>query len=82
MKTLFIATQLVKEMNGAMMVPAGLNDSQVESVIEFLKRSERQVLVTTGVPWQYFPTLLTGVVAALALTGLALRFGKKNVTVQ
>lgn len=77
-----IAVQLVKDMNGVMMVPLGLSDQDVDAVIAFLRRSDGTGSAARGLPWQYLPTLAIGMVAALALTGVALRVGKKRVDVR
>lgn len=77
-----IATQLVKEMNGMQMAPLGLTDAQVESVVAFLERASQQNQAARGMPWQYVPTLSASAVAALALTGLALRAGRKRVDIR
>jgi len=76
------AVQLVKDMNGMQMVPLGLSDSQVESVIAYLASTAQQQQVAKGVPRQYLPTVSIGVVLALALTALALALGKKRVDVR
>ncbi|MBI4818913.1 MAG: cytochrome c [Deltaproteobacteria bacterium] len=76
-----IATQLVKEV-GLAMVPLGLSESEIESVISFFEGSAGQVEVAAGVPSEYLPSLLAGIMAALGLTGLALRFGNKQVDVR
>ncbi|MBI2374921.1 MAG: cytochrome c [Deltaproteobacteria bacterium] len=76
-----IATQLVKEV-GIPMVPLGLSEAEIDAVIAFFKGSTEGAQLQAGIPTQYLPTLLVSIVSALALTGLALRFGNKRVDVR
>lgn len=80
-----IATQLVKDMNGVPMAPLGLSDEEVSAVIAFLKSTEQQGAATnisTGVPSQYWPTVLISVGLLLGLTLIALNAGRKKVDVR
>lgn len=77
-----IATQLVEEANGMLMVPLGLTDDQVESVIAFLERSSQQAEAARGIPRQYLPTVSISAAVALALTAFALNLGRKRVDVR
>ncbi|MBI2967635.1 MAG: cytochrome c [Bacteroidetes bacterium] len=78
-----IATQLVKEMNGVPMAPLGLSDAEVDAVIAFLKNaSKQQAAVDTGLPSQYFPTILISIGVLIALTIIGLLAGKKQVEVR
>jgi mono/diheme cytochrome c family protein len=76
-----IATQLVKDMNGVQMVPLGLTDAEVESVIEYLGGAS-SARAPAGAPPELLPALLVGVVGALGLTALALGAARKQVDVR
>ncbi len=76
-----IALQLLQESNNVPMVPLGLSDAEVAAVIEYLKSTEQQTTVASGLPSQYVPTVLISILVLIALTFIGLRFGKKDVDV-
>lgn len=77
-----IAMELLKASNNVPMVPLGLKDAQVQSVIAYLKSTERQESVATGLPSQYVPTVLTAVVVLIGLTLTGLVAANKKVDLQ
>ena len=77
-----IAMQLLQESNNIPMVPLGLDDAQVDSVIAYLQSTEQQENVVTGFPSQYIPTVLVSLLVLIILTFVGLRSGKKNVDVR
>ncbi len=76
-----IVMELLKESNNVPMVPLGLNDAEVEAVIAYLKSTEQQASVATGLPSQYMPTVIISIVVLLGLTLIGLRAGTKKVNV-
>ncbi len=64
------------------MVPLGLSDADVVEVIAYLKSTEQQAIVTTGLPSQYMPTVLISILVLIGLTLIGLRVGKKEVDVR
>ena len=76
-----IVMVLLKESNNVPMVPLGLSDTEVESVIAYLKSTEQQASVETGLPSQYMPTVLISMVVLIGLTLIGLRAGTKKVNV-
>ncbi len=76
-----IAIQLLQEANNVPMVPLGLSDAEVVAVIAYLKSTEQQANVATGLPSQYMPTVLTSIVVLIGLTLIGLRAGNKKVDV-
>ncbi len=76
-----IVMVLLKESNNVPMVPLGLSDAEVESVIAYLKSTEQQASVETGLPPQYMPTVLISMVVLIGLTLIGLRAGTKKVNV-
>ena len=74
-----IAMELLKESNNVPMVPLGLKDAQVQAVIAYLKSTEQQASVATGLPSQYAPTVLLSIVVIIVLTLAGLRAGNKKV---
>jgi mono/diheme cytochrome c family protein len=76
-----IATQLLQEANNLPMVPLGLSDADVAAVIAYLKSTEQQAIVATGLPSQYMPTVLISILMLIGLTLIGLRSGKKDVDV-
>ena len=76
-----IAMQLLLEANNVPMVPLGLSDAEVTAVIAYLKSTEQQAIVATGLPSQYLPTVIIGVLVLIGLTWIGLSVGKKNVDV-
>ena len=76
-----IVMELLKESNNVPMVPLGLSDAEVESVIAYLKSTEQQASVTTGLPSQYMPTVFISIVVLIALTLIGLHAGNKKVDV-
>jgi hypothetical protein len=76
-----IAMQLLQEANNIPMVPLGLSDADVVEVIAYLKSTEQQAIVTTGLPSQYMPTVLISILMLIGLTLIGLRSGKKDVDV-
>ncbi len=77
-----IAMQLLQESNNVPMVPLGLSDAEVETVIAYLKSTEQQAIVATGLPSQYVPTVIISVLVLIGLTLTGLRVGKKEVGVK
>jgi cytochrome c2 len=77
-----IATQLLQEANNIPMVPLGLSDADVIAVIAYMKSTEQQANVVTGVPPQYRPTVLISILVLIGLTLIGLRVGKKEVDVR
>ncbi len=77
-----IVMQLLQESNNIPMVPLGLSDADAIAVIAYMKSTEQQANVVTGVPPQYRPTILISVLALIGLTLIGLRVGKKEVDVR
>ena len=77
-----IVMELLKASNNIPMAPLGLSDAQVEGVIAYLKSTEHQASVSTGLPSQYAPTMLIGVLALVGFTLIGLRAGNKKVDVR
>jgi len=77
-----IATQLLQEANNLPMVPLGLDDAQVDAVIAYLKSTEQQANVATGLPSQFIPTVLVSILALMGLTVIGLRAGHKKVDIR
>lgn len=77
-----IALQLLEESNNVPMAPLGLNDAEVTAVIEYLKSTEQQSNVQSGIPSQYLPTVFVSTIVLVALTLVGLRAGTKNVEVR
>jgi cytochrome c2 len=77
-----IVMELLKESKNVPMVPLGLSDADVEAVIAYLKSTEQQASVTTGLPSQFMPTVLISVVVLIGLTLIGLRAGNKKVDVR
>ena len=77
-----IAMQLLQEANNVAMVPLGLSDAEVVAVIAYLKSTEQQENVATGLPAQYMPTVLIGIAVLVGLTLIGLRAGSKKVDVR
>ncbi len=77
-----IVMELLKASNNVPMVPLGLNDAEVEAVIAYLKSTEQQASVETGLPSQYTPTVLISMVVLIGLTLIGLRSGTKKVDVR
>ena len=77
-----IVMELLKESNNVPMVPLGLNDAEVEAVIEYLKSTEQSASVAIGLPPQYLPTVLMSMVVLIGLTWIGLRAGSKKVDVR
>ncbi len=77
-----IAMQLLQEANNVPMVPLGLSDAEVVEVIAYLKSTEQQANVATGLPSQYMPTVLISILVVIGLTLIGLRVGKKEVDVR
>jgi cytochrome c2 len=76
-----IALQLLQQANNVPMVPLGLSDAEVAAVIAYLKSTEQQADVATGLPSQYMPTMLVSALVLISFTLIALRAGKKEVDV-
>jgi len=74
-----IVMELLKESNNVPMVPLGLKDAEVEAVIAYLKSTEQQAAVATGLPSQYVPTVLISIVVLIGFTLTGLLAGKKKV---
>ena len=77
-----IVLENLKISNGVPMAPLGLSDAEVVDVIAFLKSSEKQAAVATGLPSQYAPTILISIVVLLLFTLIGLRAGNKKVEVR
>ncbi len=77
-----IVMQLLKESNNVPMVPLGLTDEEVESVIAYFKRIEQEASVAAGVPSQYVPTVLISMLVLIGFTVTGLRAGNKKVDVR
>ena len=77
-----IVMDLLKESNNVPMVPLGLTDAEVQSVIAYLKSTEQQASVATGLPSQYVPTVLISIVVLVGLTLAGLFAGNKRVDVR
>lgn len=77
-----IVMKLLEESNNVPMAPLGLSDNEVEAVIVFLKSTEQQKIVVTGLPSEYMPTILISIVVLLGLTFIGLRVGTKKVDVR
>jgi len=76
-----IAMQLLQEANNIPMVPLGLSDADVVAVIAYLKSTEQQASVATGLPSKYVPTVLISILLLIGLTLIGLRVGKKDMDV-
>lgn len=76
-----IALQLLQEANNVPMAPLGLSDAEVVEVIAYLKSTELQASVATGLPSQYMPTVIISILVLIGLTLAALKFGNKDVDV-
>ncbi len=76
-----IATQLLEEANNLPMAPLGLDDAQVDAVIAYLKSTEQQAIVVSGLPSKYKPTVIFSVLVLIVLTFVGLRAGRKKVDV-
>ena len=77
-----IAVQLLQEANNIPMAPLGLSDADVVAVIAYLKSTEQQEEVATGLPSQYIPTVLISIIVLIGLTLIGLRVGSKKVDVR
>lgn len=77
-----IAMQLLQEANNVAMVPLGLSDAEVVAVVAYLKSTEQQANVATGLPSQYMPTVLISIAVLIGLTLIGLRAGRKKVDVR
>jgi mono/diheme cytochrome c family protein len=74
-----IALRLLQEANNVPMVPLGMSDAEVAAVIGYLKSTEQQENVETGLPSQYMPTIFFGLLAIVGLTFAGLKLGTKKV---
>ena len=74
-----IAMQLLQESDNLRMVPLGLSDAQVEAVIAYLRSTDQQAIVVTGLPSQYKPTVFISILVLIGLTVIGLRVGRKDV---
>ncbi len=77
-----IAMQLLQDSNNVPMVPLGLSDADVVAVIAYLKSTEQQADVTTGLPSRYMPTVLISILVLIGLTFFGLRAGRKDADVR
>jgi|TARA_B100001079_G_scaffold246040_1_gene234366 hypothetical protein len=77
-----IAIQLLQEFDDMPMVELGLEDAEVKAVISYLKSIEQQVSVSTGIPSEYFPTIIISIIILIGVTLIGLRAGKKKVDVR
>ena len=77
-----IVMQLLQESNNIPMVPLGLSDADAIAVIAYMKSTEQQAIVASGLPSQYTPTVLISILVLIGLTLIGLRVGKKEVDVR
>tara|TARA_B100000315_G_scaffold240599_1_gene260594 strand:+ start:193 stop:687 length:495 start_codon:yes stop_codon:yes gene_type:complete len=77
-----IALQLLKESDNVPMVSLELGDQEVAAVIAYLKSTEQQASVASGLPSQYVPTVLISIVVLIGLTLIGLRVANKKVDVR
>ncbi len=77
-----IVMELLKESNNVPMVALGLTDAEVQSVIAYLKSTEQQANVASGLPSQYVPTVLISLAVLIGLTLTGLLAGSKKVDVR
>jgi mono/diheme cytochrome c family protein len=77
-----IAMKLLQEADDVPMPPPDLDDEEVAAVIAYLKSTEQQANVTTGLPFQYLPTVLFSALVVIALTLIGLAVGRKKVDVR
>ncbi len=76
-----IAMQLLQEANNIPMVPLGLSEADAIAVIAYMKSTEQQAIVASGLPSQYMPTVLISILVLIGLTLIGLRVGHKEVDV-
>ncbi len=76
-----IAMQLLEEANNIPMVPLGLSEADAIAVIAYMKSTEQQAIVASGLPSQYMPTVLISILVLIGLTLIGLRVGHKEVDV-
>lgn len=77
-----IVMALLKESNNTPMPRLGLSEEEVEAIIAYLKSTEQQASVKTGIPAQYLPTVVISLVVLLIFTWIGLRAGKKKIDVR
>ncbi len=77
-----IALQLVRDFDDTPMPNLGLSDAEVKAVISYLKSIEKQMTVSTGIPSEYFPTILISILLLIGITLVGLKVGKKKVDVR
>ncbi|HLG36163.1 MAG TPA: cytochrome c [Bacteroidia bacterium] len=77
-----IVMENLKESNNVPMAPLGLSDAEVDAVISYLKSTEQQQTVSTGLPSQYMPTIFISIGALFLFTVIALKAGSKKVEVR
>ena len=77
-----VAMQLLQDFDDMPMVNLGLSDAEVKAVISYLKSIEQQMTVSTGIPSEYFPTILISILLLIGITFVGLRAGKKKVDVR
>ena len=76
-----IALQLLKESDDMPMMSLDLSDAEITAVIGYLKSTEKQAVVTIGLPSQHIPTVLIGFEVVVALTLIGLKVGTKKLDV-
>lgn len=77
-----IALQLLQEADDVEMPPLELSDEEITAVIAYLKSTEQQTSVETGLPSLFLPTIFLSLFVLLLLTFLGLRVGSKKVDVR
>ncbi|MCH8136776.1 MAG: cytochrome c, partial [Proteobacteria bacterium] len=77
-----IALQLLQEADDVEMPPLELSDEEITAVIAYLKSTEQQTSVETGIPSLFIPTILLSLFVLFLLTFLGIRAGSKKVDVR
>ncbi|MBI5850478.1 MAG: cytochrome c [Planctomycetes bacterium] len=73
-----VVMELLAASNNVQMVPLGLLDDQIRSVIEYLKSTEGHGPVDAGVPAAYVPTVLVSLLLLVGLTTVGLTAGSRK----
>jgi mono/diheme cytochrome c family protein len=73
-----IVMGLLQETNNIQMVPLGLSDIEIRSVIEYLKSTEGQGVVAGSVPAEFVPTVLVSLVLLAAFTIVGFKAGARK----
>ena len=77
-----IALQLLEEADDVPMPQLDLSDEELTAVVAYLKSTEQQASVSAGLPSQYIPTIVVGIVVIILLTLIGFRVGRKKVDVR